>query len=97
MQNFTKVTKSLTVVKGASDGVELSSANRSMQAVIEAAGTNMFLDWSFRLWYKKLLDNSDKAMAALMNREVTPDEWSRQMQKYADQTAKDPSIKKFHA
>jgi N-acetylglucosamine transport system substrate-binding protein len=97
MQNFTKVTKSLTVVKGASDGVELSSANKSMQAVIEAAGTNMFADWSWRLWYKKLLDNSDKAMAALMNREVTPDGWSKQMQKYADETAKDPSIKKFHA
>jgi N-acetylglucosamine transport system substrate-binding protein len=96
MQNFTKVTKSLTVVKGASDGVELSSANKSMQAVIEAAGTNMFADFSWRLWYKKLLDNSDKAMAALMNREVTPDGWSKQMQKYADETAKDPSIKKFH-
>ncbi|MFF0266181.1 N-acetylglucosamine/diacetylchitobiose ABC transporter substrate-binding protein [Kribbella sp. NPDC004536] len=97
MQNFTKVTKSLTVVKGATDGVELSSANKSMQAVIEAAGTNMFADWSWRLWYKKLLDNSDKAMAALMNRELTPDGWSKQMQKYADETAKDPSIKKFHA
>jgi N-acetylglucosamine transport system substrate-binding protein len=96
MKNFTQVTKSLTVVQGASDGVELSSANKSMQDVITAAGTNMFADWSFRLWYKKLLDNSDKAMAALMNREVTPDEWSKQMQKYADETAKDPSIKKFH-
>ncbi|HWD82936.1 MAG TPA: N-acetylglucosamine/diacetylchitobiose ABC transporter substrate-binding protein [Kribbella sp.] len=96
MQNFTKVTKSLTVVKGATDGVELSSANKSMQAVIEAAGTNMFADWSWRLWYKKLLDNSDKAMAALMNQELTPDGWSKQMQKYADETAKDPSIKKFH-
>lgn len=97
MQNFTKVTKSLTVVKGATDGLELSSANKSMQAVIEAAGTNMFADWSWRLWYKKLLDNSDKAMAALMNQELTPDGWSKQMQKYADETAKDPSIKKFHA
>jgi len=96
MKNFTQVTKSRTVVKVATDGVELSSANKSMQDVIEAAGTNMFQDWSFRLWYKKLLDNSDKAMAALMNREVTPDEWSKQMQKYADETAKDPSIKKFH-
>ncbi|HEY3562177.1 MAG TPA: N-acetylglucosamine/diacetylchitobiose ABC transporter substrate-binding protein [Kribbella sp.] len=97
MRNFTQLTNSLTVTKGAVDGLELSSANKSMQAVIEAAGTNMFLDWSFRLWYKKLLDNSDKAMAALMNRDVTPDEWSKQMQKYADETAKDPSIKKFHA
>ncbi|MFF0339037.1 N-acetylglucosamine/diacetylchitobiose ABC transporter substrate-binding protein [Kribbella sp. NPDC004875] len=97
MQNFTKLTNSLTITKGATDGLQLSSANQSMKDVIDAAGTNMFLDWSFRLWYKKLLDNSDKAMAALMNREVTPDEWSKQMQKYADETAKDPSIKKFHA
>jgi N-acetylglucosamine transport system substrate-binding protein len=51
----------------------------------------------FRIWYKKLLDDSDKAMAALMNRELTPDEWSTRMQKAADETAKDPSIKKFHA
>jgi N-acetylglucosamine transport system substrate-binding protein len=67
-----------------------------MQKAIAAAGSNMFTDWGFRLWYKKLLDNSDGAMAALMNREVTPDEWSKKMQKYADATAKDPSIKKFH-
>ncbi|MEU4192596.1 N-acetylglucosamine/diacetylchitobiose ABC transporter substrate-binding protein [Kribbella sp. NPDC026611] len=97
MQNFTKVTNSLGITKGATQGVQLSSANQSMQDMIDAAGTNIFLDWSFRLWYKKLLDNSDKAMAALMNRKVTPDEWSKQMQKYADETAKDPSIKKFHA
>ena len=97
MRNFTQLTNSLTVTKGAADGLDLSSANKSMQDVILAAGTNMFHDWDFRIWYKKLLDNSDKAMAALMNREVTPDEWSKQMQKYADETAKDPSIKKFHA
>lgn len=97
MRNFTELTKSLTVVKGASDGVALSSANKSMQQVISAAGANIFHDWMFRIWYKKLLDDSDKAMAALMNREVTPDEWSKRMQKFADQTAKDPSIKKFHA
>ncbi|WP_405063285.1 N-acetylglucosamine/diacetylchitobiose ABC transporter substrate-binding protein [Kribbella sp. NBC_01505] len=97
MQNFAQLTNSPVVVKGGTDGVKLTSAAASMQKAIAAAGTNMFTDWQFRIWYKKLLDNSDKAMAALMNREVTPDEWSKQMQKYADETAKDPSIKKFHA
>jgi N-acetylglucosamine transport system substrate-binding protein len=96
MQNFAGLTNSPVVVKGGTDGVKLTHAAESMQKAIAAAGSNMFNDWQFRIWYKKLLDNSDGAMAALMNREVTPDEWSKKMQKYADATAKDPSIKKFH-
>lgn len=94
-RNFTKLTNSLTVVAGSADGLELSSALKSMRGVIAAAGPNIYPDWSFRTWYKKLLTDSDNAMAALMNLEITPDEWSKRMQKAADATAKDKSIKKF--
>ncbi|GAA0574046.1 carbohydrate ABC transporter, N-acetylglucosamine/diacetylchitobiose-binding protein [Kribbella sandramycini] len=97
MKNFAELTNSPVVTKGAVDDVKLTPAAASMQKAIAAAGTNMFSDFQFRIWYKKLLDNSDKATSALMNRELTPEEWSKQMQKYADETAKDPSIKKFSA
>jgi N-acetylglucosamine transport system substrate-binding protein len=95
MRNFTKLTKSITVVAGAADGVELSPALTSMQQVIKSAGQNVYPDWSFRTWYKKLLKESDDATGALMTKELTPQEWSRRMQKAADNTAKDKSITKF--
>jgi N-acetylglucosamine transport system substrate-binding protein len=95
MRNFTKLTKSITVVAGAADGVELSPALTSMQNVIKAAGQNVYPDWSFRTWYKKLLKESDDATGALMAQELTPQDWSRRMQKAADNTAKDKTITKF--
>ncbi|MEQ7125354.1 N-acetylglucosamine/diacetylchitobiose ABC transporter substrate-binding protein [Actinopolymorpha sp. B11F2] len=97
MQNFTKLTNSMTVVKGASEGLQLSSAMASMENVVADAGTDIVQDWNFRLWYAKMLANFDQAMAALMNLDITPDEWSKRVQRIADDTAKDPSIKKYHS
>ncbi|WP_165956738.1 N-acetylglucosamine/diacetylchitobiose ABC transporter substrate-binding protein [Kribbella antibiotica] len=96
MQNFAKLTNSPVVVKGGTDGVPMSSAAASMQKAVNEAGTNMFSDWQFRLWYQKLLTNFESSVGVLMSGDQTPDEWSKQMQKYADETAKDPSIKKYH-
>ncbi|MFC0626985.1 N-acetylglucosamine/diacetylchitobiose ABC transporter substrate-binding protein [Kribbella deserti] len=95
MQNFTRLTKSLTVVSGAADGLDLSPALTSMRQVINAAGSHVYPDWSFRTWYKKLLKASDDATGALMARELTPQQWSKRMQDAADRTAKDASVKKF--
>lgn len=97
MKNFTKLTNSMTVVKGASDGLQLSSAMASMEKVVKDAGENIVLDWNFRLWYSKLLKDNDDAVAALMNQDITPDEFGTRMQKAADKTAKDPSIKKHRS
>jgi N-acetylglucosamine transport system substrate-binding protein len=92
---FTKLTKSLTVVAGAADGLTVSAGLTSAAAMLTAAGKDAFVGYLFDSWYKKMDDESRAAVNELMYQGGTADKFCSRMQAVADAVAKDSSITKF--
>lgn len=86
-KGFTELTKSLTVVTGAAEGLTLSPGLTSANAALTAAGAANF---SFRwdAWYKNLDDECRAATNKLMFQGGTADEFCTRMQAAADKTEK---------
>ncbi|SDZ12196.1 N-acetylglucosamine transport system substrate-binding protein [Micromonospora pattaloongensis] len=93
-KGFTQLTKVLTVVKGAVDGLEISPGLTSSNAMLTAAGSDYFA-YRFDTWYKKLDDEARSATNELMFRGGTAQKFCDRMQKAADAVKKDSSIEKF--
>jgi N-acetylglucosamine transport system substrate-binding protein len=93
-RKFTELTKVLTVVKGAADGLTLTPGMDSSNAMLKAAGSDIF-NFRFDAWYKKINDECRSATNELMFSGGTADKWCDRMQKVADDVKKDSSIKKF--
>jgi N-acetylglucosamine transport system substrate-binding protein len=93
-KGFTDLTKVLTVVQGATEGLTLSPGTTSANAALTAAGANNF---SFRwdAWYKKMDDECRSATNELMFKGGTADKFVDRMQKVADAVKADSSIQKF--
>lgn len=94
-RNFSKLTNSLSVVTGASDGLELTSAVKSQRDALAAAGKNIVSDWKHRNWYKKLTLDTDNAFGAMMTGDLNAQGLIDRVQKAADAVAKDATVKKF--
>lgn len=92
---FSQNTKSLTVVLGSADGIDLGSAFASAQKVINAAGANVFYAM-YGAWYSKLATEAKNQMGELLNNRLDPAGFMDKLQKMADGIAKDSSIPKFH-
>ena len=80
---FTKLTKVLTVVQGAADGLTISPGLTSGNELVTAAGTNFFGDRWADL-YKKLDVECQAATNQLMFEGGTADAFCARMQKAAD-------------
>jgi N-acetylglucosamine transport system substrate-binding protein len=93
-RGFTELTKVLTVVKGAVDGMQISPGLTSGNALLSAAGSNYF-SFRFDTWYKKLDDEARAATNQLMFSGGNADTFVTRMQKVADAVKKDSSIEKF--
>jgi N-acetylglucosamine transport system substrate-binding protein len=93
-QGFTKLTKVLTVVKGATDGLEISPGFNSANKLLTAAGSDL-VSYRFDTWYKKLDDESRAATNELMFSGGDATKFCDRMQKAADAVKADSSIKKF--
>ncbi|MFC0504766.1 N-acetylglucosamine/diacetylchitobiose ABC transporter substrate-binding protein [Micromonospora costi] len=93
-KGFTELTKVLTVVKGAVDGLEISPGLTSGNQMLSAAGSDYFA-YRFDTWYKKLDDECRAATNELMFNGGTADKFCERMQKAADAVKKDSSIEKF--
>ncbi|GAB1690639.1 N-acetylglucosamine/diacetylchitobiose ABC transporter substrate-binding protein [Krasilnikovia sp. M28-CT-15] len=91
---FTKLTKTLTVVQGATDGLTISPGLTSGNDMLKAAGSDVF-SYRFDTWYKKLDDEARAATNELMFQGGTADKFCQRMQKVADAVKADSSIKKF--
>ncbi|RZU53139.1 N-acetylglucosamine transport system substrate-binding protein [Krasilnikovia cinnamomea] len=91
---FTKLTKTLTVVQGATDGLTISPGLTSGNDMLKAAGSDIF-SYRFDTWYKKLDDEARAATNELMFQGGTADKFCQRMQKVADAVKADSSIKKF--
>ncbi|MGI8688509.1 MAG: N-acetylglucosamine/diacetylchitobiose ABC transporter substrate-binding protein [Thermomicrobiales bacterium] len=92
---FSQNTKSLTVVQGAADGLELGTAFASVNKLIQAAGKNTYSGTKYAGWYKALDDESKNQMGALLTKQIKVDDYIAKVQKVADDIAKDSSVKKF--
>ena len=91
---FSKLVRTVSVVKGAGEGLELSPGVKSATAALAAAGTNtVFYLW--RVWYAQLNDEAVAATGELMTGGLTPDKYLERMQKKADEIKNDSSIKKY--
>ncbi|GAA0465935.1 carbohydrate ABC transporter, N-acetylglucosamine/diacetylchitobiose-binding protein [Paractinoplanes deccanensis] len=92
---FTKLTKSLTVVAGASDGVTISPGLTSANEAVTKAGKDIFMGYLFDTWYKKLDDESRGAVNDLMFKGGDAQKFCDRMEKASQAVAADSSITKF--
>ena len=94
-QDFTKKVASLTVVAGATEGVELPYGLTSVVKALDASGANGF-NWVYNNFYRKLERNLvDAACGEFFSGRIGPAEFLEQCQKGADSIAQDSSIKKY--
>lgn len=91
---FAENTKSLSVVQGSGDGLELGTAFASTQAAIAAAGTNTFTS-RYHDWYKDLGDEVKAEMAKLLQQRISIEEFQDTAQEMADTVKDDESIPKY--
>jgi N-acetylglucosamine transport system substrate-binding protein len=94
-KGFAQNSKALPVVRGATDGLTLSSGLSSVSAVAAGAAksTGLF-GYRFRTWYPPLAKGLDDATGELMTGRVTPAQWADRVQKAADEVAKDSAVTK---
>jgi N-acetylglucosamine transport system substrate-binding protein len=93
-QGFTKLTKVLTVVQGATEGLTISPGLTSSSKMLEAAGSDYF-SYRFDTWYKKLDDEARSATNQLMFEGGSAQQFVDRMQTVADAVKADASIQKF--
>ena len=91
---FAKANSTLPAVAGATDGLTLSSGLGSVRDAVTAAGKDTFT-YRFRTWYGPLAKAVDDATGELVNKRISPADWSTRIQKAADALAKDTSVKKY--
>ncbi|WIM98300.1 N-acetylglucosamine/diacetylchitobiose ABC transporter substrate-binding protein [Actinoplanes oblitus] len=92
---FTKLTKSLTVVAGAADGVTISPGLTSANDALGKAGQDVFMGYLFDTWYKKLDDASREAANQLFFKGGDAQKFCDTMEAASQAVAKDSSITKF--
>jgi N-acetylglucosamine transport system substrate-binding protein len=91
---FSEATKSLTVVTGSADGLDLGTAFASVSDAITNAGDNTFVSrWGG--WYADLDELSQTSFNELMTGVTTPDELIAVMQAKTDEIRENPDIPKF--
>ncbi|GIJ80598.1 N-acetylglucosamine transport system substrate-binding protein [Micromonospora phaseoli] len=94
-QDFTRKVASLTVVAGATEGVQLPYGLTTVVKALDASGANGF-NWVYNNYYRKLERNLvDAACGEFFSGRVGPAEFLDQCQKGADSIAQDSSITKY--
>ena len=92
--DFAKSAGTLPAVAGATDGLTLSSGLGSVRDAVTAAGPETFT-YRFRTWYAPLAKAVDDATGELVNKRISPADWSTRIQKAADALAKDSTVTKY--
>ncbi|MEU6404905.1 N-acetylglucosamine/diacetylchitobiose ABC transporter substrate-binding protein [Streptomyces sp. NPDC046985] len=95
-KNFTSKVKSLTAYNGGTDGIELTPGLKSGVAALAKAGSNVvnprLQDWYVQLQKEKI---GVAGLGEMMAGRLTPAEAVKKIQGFADETAKDTSIKHY--
>ena len=91
---FSEATKSLTVVEGSAEGLELGTAFQSVQDAIANAGEHTFVaQWAS--FYADMDETAQTLFSELMTGQISSDELIEQMQALADEIREDDSIPKY--
>jgi N-acetylglucosamine transport system substrate-binding protein len=94
-KGFTEQVSSLTVVKGAADGVQLPPGLTSAQAALEAAGDNV-LSYMWREWYGDMWNPGINAqMQDLLTGRKSVDQFAEGCEAEAKKVRDDDSITKY--
>ncbi|MGV9314331.1 N-acetylglucosamine/diacetylchitobiose ABC transporter substrate-binding protein [Streptomyces sp. NPDC003691] len=95
-KSFTQSVKSLSAFNGGTTGIDLTPGMKSVVATLEKAGTNV-VNPRIGDWYTVLLKEKigTAGLGEMMAGRITPAEAIKRIQGFADETAKDSSIKKF--
>ncbi|AJT63735.1 N-acetylglucosamine/diacetylchitobiose ABC transporter substrate-binding protein [Streptomyces chattanoogensis] len=95
-QNFIKQVSSLCSFNGGTEGVTLPPGLTSAHAALQKAGSNIvnprLQDWYVALQKERI---GVGALGEMMAGRMTPDEAIKKIQKYADDTRDDSSVKKY--
>ncbi|MFF4406267.1 N-acetylglucosamine/diacetylchitobiose ABC transporter substrate-binding protein [Streptoverticillium reticulum] len=95
-QNFVQKVSSLTSFNGGTEGLALPPGLASSQEALAKAGKNVvnprIQDWYVALQKEKI---GVGALGEMMAGRLTPDEAITKIQRFADETAKDDSVKKY--
>ncbi|NUW36821.1 carbohydrate ABC transporter, N-acetylglucosamine/diacetylchitobiose-binding protein [Nonomuraea sp. SMC257] len=92
--DFSELVRTVSVVKGAGEGRQLSPGAASASKAVTAAGANT-VTYRWQTWYGQLKDEAIAATGELMTGGLTPDKYLERLQKKADEIKGDSSIKKF--
>jgi N-acetylglucosamine transport system substrate-binding protein len=92
-RKFSELTKAPTVVKGAADGLTVSTALTSMSEVISKAGSNIIV-WRINDWYADFWNGHQGPIGELMAGRMAVDKFQDEVQKLADKIKNDPAVKK---
>jgi N-acetylglucosamine transport system substrate-binding protein len=92
---FAEDTKSLSVVLGSGEGLDLGTSFASTQAAIANAGANTFPTARYQGWYKDLQDEARFQLLALMQKQISIEEYQSTVQDMADQVKDDDSVVKY--
>ena len=90
---FTKLTAAPTVVKGATEGIELTPGAASAQALIDSGADSNF-NYYYDIWYSPMKPLIESAVAELAAGRSTPEDFCAAAQKIADEAADDPKTQK---
>ncbi|WP_049564609.1 N-acetylglucosamine/diacetylchitobiose ABC transporter substrate-binding protein [Nonomuraea sp. SBT364] len=92
--DFSELVRTVSVVKGAGEGRDLTPGAKSATEALTAAGANtVYYRW--RTWYAQLHDEAVAATGQLMSGGVTPAKYVERLQKKADEIKNDSAIKKY--
>ncbi|GAA5045042.1 N-acetylglucosamine/diacetylchitobiose ABC transporter substrate-binding protein [Streptomyces similanensis] len=95
-KNFTAKVKSLSAYNGGTDGIDLTPGLKSGVAALEKAGSNVLnprmQDWYVQLQKEKI---GVSGLGEMMAGRATPAETIKKIQGFADEAAKDTSIKHY--
>jgi N-acetylglucosamine transport system substrate-binding protein len=92
---FAEDTKSLSVVLGSGEGLDLGTSFASTQEAIANAGSNTFPTARYQSWYKDLQDEARFQLLALMQKQISIEEYQNTVQDMADQVKDDDSVVKY--
>jgi len=95
-KNFTAKVKSLTAYNGGTTGIDLTPGLKSGVAALDKAGDNV-LNPRMQDWYVKLQKEQIgvSGLGEMMAGRLTPAEAIKKIQAFADETAKDSSVKHY--
>ncbi|MEV0632631.1 N-acetylglucosamine/diacetylchitobiose ABC transporter substrate-binding protein [Nonomuraea wenchangensis] len=92
--DFSELVKTVSVVKGAGEGRQLSPGAASATKAFADAGQNVVY-YRWQTWYAQLKDEAVAATGELMTGGLKPEAYLERLQKKADDIKKDSSVKKY--